>query len=388
MAQGAKQLAGEPAPHARRADISTAPEALAAPLRSLSYRSRSVGPMSELELHRLAKSAQARNQSEGVTGLLVYDNGWIFQQLEGPAEGLARIWESIQRDSRHEGIELLEQVPLDERRFQDWSLKLSIHGAEAGRVPPDPEALGQAREALSGLIRTVLVPTLVKTLPRPVRDADAGSLACLLISSDQQAAVALVRAAQERDGALETLALEVIEPAARRLGDLWQADQCTDVDVTLGLWRLQQVVRDLGLGATRVHKPDAPVVLVVPHPGETHLLGAALDTEMLWLAGWSPKVEFPADAATLDGLVAGTWIDALDVSLSTALGREHRLPQLAETIAHARLASMNPDLVVVVSGRYFVDELGRKSAGDVGADASFGSAAEVEAAILDALQRR
>ena len=98
--------------------------------------------------------------------------------------------------------------------------------------------------------------------------------------------------------------------------------------------------------------------------------------------------EFPADAATLDGLVAGTWIDALDVSLSTALGREHRLPQLAETIAHARLASMNPDLVVVVSGRYFVDELGRKSAGDVGADASFGSAAEVEAAILDALQRR
>lgn len=384
-------MAGESAPHAppvRQDQGPAVPDALQGPLQTLSYRSRSVGTMSELDLHRLARAAQARNLIEGVTGLLVHDSGWIFQQLEGPACGLARIWQSIQRDPRHQDIDLMELAPLDERRFQGWSLKLSVQGAETGRVPPEAQALGPAREALDSLIRTVLVPALCRSLPRPERAADPGALACLLIASDPQAAVVLIRAARERDGRLDTLALEVIEPAARELGDLWQADQCSDVDMTLGLWRLQQVVRDLGLGSARVNKPDAPVVLVVPHPGETHLLGAALDTEMLSLAGWSPRVEFPADSATLDSLVAGTWVDALDLSLSTALGREHRLSQLAETIAQARLASLNPDLVVVVSGRHFADTAAVDAAAGVGADGSFGSAAEAEAAILDALRRR
>lgn len=36
---------------------------------SMTHRSRAVAPMSELDLHRLARAAQRRNGSEGVTGL-------------------------------------------------------------------------------------------------------------------------------------------------------------------------------------------------------------------------------------------------------------------------------------------------------------------------------
>jgi hypothetical protein len=218
-------------------------------------------------------------------------------------------------------------------------------------------------------------------------------LARLLIAPDKERAFALVKAAHARHGSLSWLALQLVEPAARSLGDLWHADDCSEIEVTLGLVRLQGFVRELEAEMPRAVVQHQPSVLVVPQPGEAHMLGAALDAELLWRAGWNPQVEFPASSGALDSLVASTWVDALDLSMSTAFRREHRLGQLTETIAHARTASLNPDLVVVVSGRAFNAEgaqggNARPTAAqgtDVGADASFGSSSQAEAAIRFAL---
>jgi hypothetical protein len=387
--------------------------------------------MSELDLHRLARAAQLRNGAEGVTGLLVYDRGWIFQQLEGPSDGLSRIWASIRKDRRHTSIEVLSDGPADERHFSDWDLKLAVRGAQAGLgqlgmadEPPEmisrlcrgekpvdlpgvswpadlekrvslvlaSEALLASKAALSELIATVIVPTLcaVRAAPRAESPALSTTLASLLIAVDAASAFALVKAALYRYPSLASLATDLLEPAARGLGDLWQSDDCSEVEVTLGLLRLQSMAREFGLGAPRLSALHPPVVLVAPQPGEAHMLGAALDAEMLWQAGWSPRVDFPASSGALDTLVASTWIDALDLSLSTSFQRDQRLAQLGETIASARLASLNPDVVVVVSGRMFSDlakasdsaATGRR----IGADGIFGSAAQAPSAILRALE--
>lgn len=411
----------------------TQPNKSAALVSTVTYRSRMVAPMSELELHRLAKAAQSRNHAEGVTGLMVYDRGWIFQQLEGPSVGLARIWASIRADPRHARIEVLGDAPVDSRHFQDWDLKLSVHGAQAGlgqqgmsdkppeligrlcrgerpadlpvsswlpALPgPDPlmvaaEALRLSRAALSDLIATVIVPRLcaARPMPRTQPPSLAGTLAALLIAADATAAFALVKAAAYRYFSLGTLATYLLEPAARDLGDLWNSDDCSDIEVTLGLIRLQAIAREFGIGTPRLTARLPPVVLVVPQPGEAHMLGAALDAEMLWHAGWNPRVDFPPSSPALDALVANTWVDALDLSLSTSFRRGHRLVQVGETIASARLASLNPDMVVVVSGRVFSE---RPETGDpatsghhLGADATFGSASQAESAILQALRVR
>jgi hypothetical protein len=111
---------------------------------------------------------------------------------------------------------------------------------------------------------------------------------------------------------------------------------------------------------------------------------------MLWQAGWSPRVEVPSSSNALDTLVASTWIDAVDLSLSTSFQRDHRLAQVAKTIASARLASLNPDVVVVVSGRVFNDLTKSSDSGAtvrlIGADGTFGSAAQAQSAILQALR--
>jgi hypothetical protein len=369
--------------------------------------------MSELELYRLMKSAQLRNQVEGVTSLMVYDKGWIFQHLEGPAEGLARIWKSISEDGRHGGIEILGEGGSATRQFANHDLKLAVYGAKAGHSARDladlPSArmnryyLGQldaslplnaeptpaqappaTRETLTRVLEQVILPRLTAALP-PM------ALARLLIAPDQAPAIALVKAAHDSRHSLEWLTAELLEPSARKLGDLWLADDCTELDVSLALVRLQGIVRELGEDAPLVTAIQAPMVLVVPQPGEIHLLGSTLDAEMLWRAGWNPQVDFPNSSGALDDLLANTWVDALDLSMSTVFGREHRMAQLGETIAHARLASMNPNLVIVVSGRAFVSagpdavaDAGAAGRG-VGADASFGSAVDAELTILTAL---
>ncbi|MBC8055059.1 MAG: BLUF domain-containing protein [Rhizobiales bacterium] len=424
-------MASETAPVARTDDSLAEQDEAPALISSLTYRSRAVAPMSELDLHRLARAAQLRNSAEGVTGLMVYDRGWIFQRLEGPTDGVARIWASIRKDPRHVAIEVVSDGPSEKRQFEDWDLRLSVRGAQAGlgergmadgppemisrlcrgEVPADllgvsaplafekrvplvaaSEALLLSRAALSELISTVIVPRLcaARAVSLPLPLSLSAELASLLIAVDAASAFALVKAALYRYVSLGSLITELLEPAARDLGDLWQSDDCTEIEVTLGLGRLQAIAREFGQGSPRLTALHPPVVLVAPQPGEAHMLGATLDAEMLWQAGWSPRVDFPPSSGALDSLVASTWIDAVDLSLSTSFQRDHRLTQVGKTITSARLASLNPHLVVVVSGRVFSD---LAKAGDsvatlrrIGADGIFGSAAQAESAILQALR--
>jgi hypothetical protein len=170
------------------------------------------------------------------------------------------------------------------------------------------------------------------------------------------------------------------------LGDLWSEDGCSEVDVTLGLVRIQTAMRLLNAGSPTQLRPllHAPAVLIAPEPGELHGLGAALDSDLLWDAGWTPHCAFPANDKALQDLVAKQWFDVLDLSLSAAFRREHWLPRVTRTIAQARRASRNPALVVIVGGRMFVEQ--HDAGWSVGADLASTTAERVPGMILDRLK--
>ncbi len=392
-------------------------------LSTLTYRSHAVGPMSELELQRLLRSAQTRNRQEGITGLLIYDNGRFFQWLEGPAEGVAKVWESLKHDRRHTAIEIMSNEPTPVRCFADWDMKLCKRPAAGdsspggafditpeliedlyrdpdaapallARLAPIPPAVAPflfvdrpTGPALAALVKHLVIPRLVARHAQTAQPAlpavhrRAAELARLLIAVDPSGARALMVRLQP--GALSA---ELAEPTARALGDLWQADECTELDITFGLGRLQTAMRQMGAGILRQTLPAPLAVLVAPAPGEGHILLAALDADVLWHAGWDTDAEFPVDDAALGDMLAGSWFDALDLSLSATFRREHRLPRLAATIASARAASRNPALVIVVGGRVF----GEPGDADVhvGADANVASSAQVESMILHGLNAR
>jgi hypothetical protein len=357
-----------------------------------------------------------------------------MQWLEGPADGVARVWESTRQDRRHTDIEILADGPAPERYFPGWDLKLGTRRVQSG-APLADDALelsvqiiaslrrqpASVRSVLSALVPVgsgdgsvlaepdqnrlrqlvdgVVIPRLVQgRTSGTTHSQDAGllmhdprlaSLARMLVAADPAEAFALLDVLNAQAGSVGASCKSVSEPAARSLGDMWAADNCTEFDVALGLARLQQAFRRLCRSSFRALPPvDAKIraVLIAPQPGEIHMLGAVLDAEMLWRAGWDTRCEFPADDQALAALVAGTWFDAIDLSSSLALGREHRLPRMAATISAARRASVNPALAVVVGGRVFVESTTNLAlAASIGASTACTSAAEIAPALDRAL---
>jgi Sensors of blue-light using FAD len=106
-------------------DWSAAVEVTADPLSNVVYRSRAVQPLTSLDLRKLTLAAQARNRAELVTGLMLYDDGSFYQWLEGPPEGLGRVFRSIENDPRHTDIKVLDDRSARARAFTECSMKLA-----------------------------------------------------------------------------------------------------------------------------------------------------------------------------------------------------------------------------------------------------------------------
>ncbi len=94
----------------------------------LSYLSEAVSDMSFLGLMRLLESARAFNQTNGITGILLYDNQQFGQIIEGERANIMKVWKRIQEDKRHHRIELLEIREISERSYPDWLLR--FYGGE------------------------------------------------------------------------------------------------------------------------------------------------------------------------------------------------------------------------------------------------------------------
>jgi methanogenic corrinoid protein MtbC1 len=374
-------------------------------LSSVVYRSRAKLHFGATALEAMAESAQQRNRCEAVTGLMVYDFPCFYQWLEGPEDSIERIMHSILRDPRHTDLEILSARPIEQRVFSGWDMKLATRDADLGSLrreivtprletlrelrahpqaapallktlAPNPNGArrGDARQpvlesesaaALETLIRSNVLPELLQRhgaaalLPAPlILEKQSVELAALLLAANPDSALNLIHDQLGHHLSAVPLYATLLEPAARRLGDLWAADSCSEFDMTIALSHLQRTVRLLGMESLQqpLSLEKAPHVLVVPLPGELHSLGVALDSEAMWHQGWSPQSEFPSDNAALQRLLRADWFDVLDLTMSVALQRQHWLPRLAETIRLARRASRNQDLIVIVGGRIFTDE--------------------------------
>jgi hypothetical protein len=243
------------------------------------------------------------------------------------------------------------------------------------------------KHSTATLLRSIIISTVIPELVRqhrrlgtsqPVLAAHprVSELANLLVEPDQQAALELIKELHQGAEWKLPLAGTLFEPAARRLGDFWHEDFCSEFDVqtAVGLFAAEDD-HAIPLDGSR------PLVLIVPEPGELHRLGATLDSRVLSIAGWEPHVEVPADDKALQDIVSASWFDVLDLSLSAAFRRDHWLPRVKETIRLARSASMNPMLMVLVGGRVFAEESGALVT--TGADLASKTALNVDALILE-----
>jgi len=167
-----------------------------------------------------------------------------------------------------------------------------------------------------------------------------------------------------RGVAVDDIYLQLLSPAAAELGRMWEDDLCSFTDVTVGLGRLQRIMRTLSpaFGREVEFPADGRRVLLLPAPGEQHTFGLSIVAEFFRRAGWEVVGDNEARASDPSALVRSEWFDVIGVSV----GHDARLDWLRSGIAAVRNASRNRAIGVLVGGPTFVGRHDR--AIEVGAD--------------------
>lgn len=162
-----------------------------------------------------------------------------------------------------------------------------------------------------------------------------------------------VEAILRRGVGIDSILVDLLAPAARRLGEYWEDDRCDFVDVTMGLWRLQEIVHELGarLPADRQIGPGRRAFFA-SLSGDQHSFGTVVVEELFCREGWLTDRMSEATTPDLLERVAGEWFDLIGLTISC----DSHIAQLPSVIAALRNVSRNPRLCVMVGGRIFVED--------------------------------
>ena len=185
----------------------------------------------------------------------------------------------------------------------------------------------------------------------PITVEDIRHFAKLVLSQDEDLAFGSIQAFRARGVTVEKLYLDLLAPTARYLGDLWNDDLCNFTDVTVGLGRLQRVLRELSpaFGNSVEYPVQGRRILLLPGPGEQHTFGLVMVAEFFRRAGWDVTGGAWSAGADPAALVAAEWFDVIGFSL----GAESHLDSLADSIRAVRHATCNRHIAVLVGGPLF-----------------------------------
>lgn len=197
------------------------------------------------------------------------------------------------------------------------------------------------------------------------------------LSAGHESLLAIIGGLLQQGVPMESIYLDLLGPAARRLGDFWSDDQVSFADVTIALGRLQQVVRELSLHGPQEEgfASQGRAALFAPAPGEQHTFGLVIIEEFFRRSGWRTWTELGGVRDEILGAVRAHKFDLFGMTASSDDG----LDQIAELIMSIRSASRNRDISIMVGGRLFLER--PELVGQIGADAM---AVDAKEAVLKA----
>lgn len=269
-------------------------------------------------------------------------------------------------------------IPAVDRRGLD---RLETHFVSADVYRRDDVAERQAR--LAQVVSARIIPQLLRLHTEVLPDAppiehvvealapsisDISGLAHIVLGDDLEAAVAYVLVLRERGLSMETLFIELLEPAARHLGHLWDTDECDFIDVTLGVARLQKLLATFNDLHMLPELDSRRNVLMAMTPGDQHYFGATMVERFLLASGWMVETAFDKTAAEIARAARTQWFAVAGLTV----GSERSLGALSETIKLIRQQSRNPMIGIMVGGPVFTEN--PALALEIGADATAANA--------------
>ncbi len=238
------------------------------------------------------------------------------------------------------------------------------------RVPPEPQWRhagvphlvsdnSDPEQQLARIVNLEIIPRLMllhggaSAAPEPTRpdvvitSAHVETLSHLAVDGDAGSAEQFVAALMAAGAQRQQIFLHLLSPAAKLLGVLWEDDVYNFAQVTVGLWRLQQLLHAQSQRGQATEVDGQSHRLLLTHaPGAQHTFGAAMVGEFFARDGWHVHYEPQSAWAESQAAVDCGWYDVLGVSVAT----DDAVASIASAILKVRKASMNKRLFVMVGG--------------------------------------
>jgi methanogenic corrinoid protein MtbC1 len=178
--------------------------------------------------------------------------------------------------------------------------------------------------------------------------------AALALGNDDGAPFAYIEDLLAQGTAVESIFLDLLAPAARHLGTLWESDAADFANVTLAVSRLQRIMRRLGESFfnDQGHGSGAESVLLTIIPGEQHSFGLSMVAEFFRRAGWNLCTGPFSSHQELTSLVHNHWFDVVGFSVSG----DRRLEELRKDIREIRRHSRNRNVGIMLGGPMVIAE--------------------------------
>jgi len=232
----------------------------------------------------------------------------------------------------------------------------------------DDDTTGSRGERLLSTLETEIIPRLLVAHTRdpglrpppgrsygdePARpdEEDMLEFTRLILEHDSSVALSFIDSLRSRGVQVESIFLNLLAPAARRLGEMWEEDSSDFVAVTIALGRLQQTLHDLRRAflddtVAPDYDPRRRVILT-SYAEDQHIFGALMVAEFLRRAQWSVTFEPCQSIEKTRRTIQEEWYAIVGLSIS----RERDIGQLKREISEIRRVSSNHDIAVLVGGR-------------------------------------
>ena len=206
---------------------------------------------------------------------------------------------------------------------------------------------------IAELIERQIVPVIAMARARSAAPVDTHGFAMLALERDAGALLVELEKMMTRGMTVEDVLVDVLAPTARRLGTMWEDDYCDFVDVTMGLWRLQEVVRELSSRSPilRAAAFNARTALFAPMPGD-HSFGTIIVEEVFRRNGWVTTMIPDASRALLLADIGDNAYDLVGLTVSC----DSHIARLQSLIVAMRAVSKNPRVCVMLGGRVLMND--------------------------------
>lgn len=275
--------------------------------------------------------------------------------------------------------------------------EFSASGGQASGVKRAASLQDDCKDSLLAVIEEQIIPRLLNVqqffpgkatnsveeiLGAEQPEFEAFTQHCL--KGDAVMANQIVDSLTERGLAHDRIFLELITPAARHLGALWEQDLCDFTQVTCGLAMMHQMIYRLGYESPAGQSGEGANerVMLACAPGSQHFLGLTIVADFFRQSGSEVVLEISSSESELLRAVANEWFDVVGISVAL----EAQIQSLPDLIAHLRASSGNPKVRVVLGGPIFL--IHDFSPDNLGADAIFTDAREAVGAVQRLVRAR